>query len=73
MLSQVAQANNARAYALEAKGKKVVKDETFMQETIRIMKAEGKLKTKKKVKLKVSGLTLILTKLKFKVIQVMMV
>ena len=52
MLSQVAQANNARASALEAKGKKVVKDETFMQETIRIMKAEGKLKTKKKGKTK---------------------
>ena len=52
MLSQVAQANNARASELEAKGKKVVKDETFMQETIRIMKAEGKLKTKKKGKTK---------------------
>jgi len=52
MLSQVAQANNARASKLEAKGKKVVKDETFMQETIRIMKAEGKLKTKKKGKTK---------------------
>ena len=52
MLSQVAQANNARASKLEAKGKKVVKDENFMQETIRIMKAEGKLKTKKKGKTK---------------------
>ena len=48
MLSQVAQANNARASALEAKGKKVVKDENFMQETIRIMKSEGKLKLKTK-------------------------
>ena len=52
MLSDIAQANNARASALEAKGKKVVKDENFMEQTIKIMKAEGKLKLKKKGKTK---------------------
>ena len=52
MLSDIAQANNARASALKAKGKKVVKDENFMEQTIKIMKAEGKLKLKKKGKTK---------------------
>jgi hypothetical protein len=51
MLSDIAQANNARAKALEVKGKTVVKDENFMQETIRIMK------DKKQLKLKTKGVT----------------
>ena len=52
MLSDIAQANNKRASELEAQGKKVVKDENFMEQTIKIMKAEGKLKTKEKGKTK---------------------
>jgi hypothetical protein len=51
MLSDIAQANNARAKELEGKGKTVVKDENFMQETIRIMK------DKKQLKLKTKGVT----------------
>jgi hypothetical protein len=51
MLSDIAQANNARAKELEGKGKTVVKDENFMQETIKIMK------DKKQLKLKTKGVT----------------
>jgi len=50
MLSDVAQYNNKRASELEAKGKKVVKDEAFMEQSILEMKAKGLLKTKKKGK-----------------------
>ena len=48
MLSDVAQYNNKRASELEAKGKKVVKDERFMEATIIEMRQKGLLKTKKK-------------------------
>jgi len=48
MLSDVAQYNNKRAAALEAKGKKVVKDERFLEATIIEMRSKGLLKTKKK-------------------------
>ena len=50
MLSDVAQYNNKRAAALEKKGKKVVKDERFMEATINEMRNKGLLKTKKKGK-----------------------
>ena len=50
MLSDIAQYNNKRAAALEAKGKKVVKDERFMEATINEMRNKGLLKTKKKGK-----------------------
>jgi len=50
MLSDVAQYNNKRAAALEKKGKKVVKDERFMETTINEMRNKGLLKTKKKGK-----------------------
>jgi len=50
MLSDVAQYNNKRASELEAKGKKVVKDERFMEATINEMRQKGLLKTKKKGK-----------------------
>ena len=46
LLSDVAQYNNKRAAALEAKGKKVVKDERFMEATINEMKSKGLLKKK---------------------------
>ncbi len=48
MLSDVAQYNNKRANELEAKGKKVVKDESFMEQSILEMKSKGLLKTKEK-------------------------
>ena len=48
MLSDVAQYNNKRAAELEKKGKKVVKDERFMEATINEMRQKGLLKTKKK-------------------------
>ena len=50
MLSDVAQYNNKRASELEKKGKKVVKDERFMEATINEMRQKGLLKTKKKGK-----------------------
>jgi len=50
MLSDVAQYNNKRAADLEAKGKKVVKDDRFMEATINEMRNKGLLKTKKKGK-----------------------
>ena len=50
MLSDVAQYNNKRAADLEAKGKKVVKDDRFMEATINEMRSKGLLKTKKKGK-----------------------
>ena len=52
MLSDVAQYNNKRANELEAKGKKVVKDESFMEQSILEMKSKGLLKTKEKGKKK---------------------
>ena len=52
MLSDVAQYNNKRANQLEAKGKKVVKDESFMEQSILEMKSKGLLKTKTKGKTK---------------------
>jgi hypothetical protein len=48
MLSDIAQYNNKRANELEAKGKKVVKDESFMEQSILEMKSKGLLKTKTK-------------------------
>jgi len=48
MLSDVAQYNNKRASELEAKGKKVIKDERFLEATIIEMRSKGLLKTKKK-------------------------
>jgi len=50
MLSDIAQYNNKRAAALEKKGKKVVKDERFMEATINEMRNKNLLKTKKKGK-----------------------
>ena len=50
MLSKIATKNNQRASDLEAKGKKVVKDEAFMAETLKIMKNSGELSLKKKGK-----------------------
>ena len=41
MLSDIAQYNNKRANELEAKGKKVVKDESFMEQSILEMKSKG--------------------------------
>ena len=52
MLSDIAQYNNKRASELEAKGKKVVKDERFLEATIIEMRQKGLLKTKKKGKTK---------------------
>ena len=50
MLGDIAQYNNKRAAELEKKGKKVVKDERFMEATINEMRQKGLLKTKKKGK-----------------------
>jgi hypothetical protein len=68
MLSDVAQYNNKRAADLEAKGKKVVKDERFMEATINEMRQKGLLKTKEKGKDKgfLSNFNLFRTKIESK-------
>ena len=68
MLSKIATKNNQRASDLEAKGKKVVKDEAFMAETLKIMKNSGELSMKKKGKKKgfLSNLNIFQTKIQKK-------